>query len=196
MKRAEIMTHKKSDIVEKLTGQGMSKVQASGALTSLIKIMKDRLQAGESVLIRGFGKFAVQDGKRGNKNKTARRENTPVSNGRSVTFKPSPCLIRKINERVERTPPGDRRKGPRKNIEIFCSVYCLSGHWRCNGKICNISKSGACMDIVKVPLIRDRLQLWTIKQNGQSSIRKGQVLWLKQKTSPEVGARTGIRFIP
>jgi len=64
-----------------------------------LEIIKSRLEAGENVLISGFGKFAIKD-------KRARRGRNPhtgedliLEPRRVVTFHPSGVLRRKLNEK-------------------------------------------------------------------------------------------------
>ncbi len=92
------MTLTKADLVNRLyESEVLSKAQAIEAVDTVIEIIKDTLENGESVLISGFGKFTVKD-------KKARRGRNPhtgedliLEPRRVVTFKPSGVLRKKIN---------------------------------------------------------------------------------------------------
>jgi len=96
------MTLTKADLVSRIyRGKKLSKVESVQAIESLLKILKDRLEAGENVLISGFGKFSVKD-------KISRRGRNPhtgkdliLGPRRVVTFRPSGVLRQKINEKTK-----------------------------------------------------------------------------------------------
>jgi integration host factor subunit alpha len=76
---------------------GLSKSQSRSVVESLLEIIKRTLEAGENILISGFGKFEV-------KQKAARRGRNPQTTEdlqlrarRVVVFKTSGVLRNKIN---------------------------------------------------------------------------------------------------
>ena len=93
------MTLTKADLVQQIykSHDNLTKMQATEAIETLLKIMKDCLANGDDLLISGFGKFNVKD-------KKARRGRNPQTGDeltldarRVVTFKPSGILRNKIN---------------------------------------------------------------------------------------------------
>ena len=93
------MTLTKADIVNRLyKSELFKKTEAVKYVETLLEIIKARLEAGEDVLISGFGKFCVKD-------KRARRGRNPhtgedlmLEPRRVVTFKPSGVLRKKVNK--------------------------------------------------------------------------------------------------
>ncbi len=93
------MTLTKADLVERVQHRTtLSRPESVRAVETLLEIIKSRLEAGENVLISGFGKFAIKD-------KRARRGRNPhtgedliLEPRRVVTFHPSGVLRRKLNE--------------------------------------------------------------------------------------------------
>lgn len=92
------MTLTKADLVNRIyKGELLNKAEAVQAVESLLEVIKSRLEAGENVLVSGFGKFTVKD-------KKARRGRNPQTGDdlilaprRVVTFHPSGVLRKKIN---------------------------------------------------------------------------------------------------
>jgi integration host factor subunit alpha len=93
------MTLTKADLVQQVykTHENLTKMQATEAIETLLKIMKDCLANGDDLLISGFGKFNVKD-------KKARRGRNPQTGQelildarRVITFKPSGILRDRIN---------------------------------------------------------------------------------------------------
>ena len=93
------MTLTKADLVQQIykTHENLTKMQATEAIETLLKIMKDCLANGDDLLISGFGKFNVKD-------KKARRGRNPqtgeeliLDSRRVITFKPSGILRDRIN---------------------------------------------------------------------------------------------------
>ena len=93
------MTLTKADLVQQVykTHENLTKMQATEAIETLLRIMKDCLANGDDLLISGFGKFNVKD-------KKARRGRNPQTGDelildarRVITFKPSGILRAKIN---------------------------------------------------------------------------------------------------
>ncbi len=93
------MTLTKADLVGRICKQELlNKAESVRAVESLLEIIKERLEAGENVLISGFGKFCIKD-------KRARRGRNPhtgedliLDARRVVTFRPSGVLRKKLNE--------------------------------------------------------------------------------------------------
>jgi len=93
------MTLTKADIAQKIANDtGFMKGEASEIVEKLIETMKERLIAGEDVMISGFGKWTV-------KSKSARRGRNPQTGEeiildarRVVTWRYSPVLKKAVNE--------------------------------------------------------------------------------------------------
>ncbi len=89
----------KNDIATKIQMKlGTTKREATDLLESVIRIIKDTLDAGENVKIAGFGVFTV-------KAKRARRGRNPqtgetmmLASRRVLTFKASPILKDAVNK--------------------------------------------------------------------------------------------------
>lgn len=92
------MTLTKSQLVESLQERiGLSKNQSSRSVETLLELMKKKLEAGEDVLISGFGKFCVKEkGERLGRN-PATGEDMMLAPRRVVTFKCSSKLREKVN---------------------------------------------------------------------------------------------------
>ena len=92
------MTLTKADLVEEvMQTSGLTKAQCADIVDSILSIVKDRLAAGEDVLVSGFGKFEVKE-------KSARRGRNPATGGdlllrprKVVTFKCSGKLRKRVN---------------------------------------------------------------------------------------------------
>ena len=90
----------KEKIIDSIYNQvGLSKNQSRRVVGSLLEIIKQTLEKGESLLISGFGKFVV-------KNKAARRGRNPQTKEdlnlrarKVVAFRTSGVLRRKINHK-------------------------------------------------------------------------------------------------
>lgn len=88
----------KADIVEKIHATtGLSKKDSSVMMESVFAIMKESLEAGETIKISGFGVFEP-------KQKNARRGRNPqtgealtIEARKVLTFKPSSVLKQSIN---------------------------------------------------------------------------------------------------
>lgn len=91
----------KADIVEKIhTTSGLPKKDAAAMMESVFAIMKESLEAGETIKISGFGVFEP-------KQKSARRGRNPqtgeaitIEARKVLTFKPSDLLKQAINDNV------------------------------------------------------------------------------------------------
>jgi integration host factor subunit alpha len=88
----------KHDIVEQIQdGLGFPKNQSVEITETLVEIIKASLEAGDDVLVSGFGKFCVK-GKAARKGRNpATGEDAIISARRVVTFKCSGKLRTKIN---------------------------------------------------------------------------------------------------
>ncbi len=88
----------KADIAEKVhTTTGLSKKDSAAMMESVFAIMKESLEAGETIKISGFGSFVVNQ-------KNARRGRNPqtgeaitIEARKVLTFKPSSVLREAIN---------------------------------------------------------------------------------------------------
>ena len=88
----------KADIVDKIhTTTGLSKKDSTTMMESVFSIMKESLEAGETIKISGFGSFVVNQ-------KNARRGRNPqtgeaitIEARKVLTFKPSTVLRDAIN---------------------------------------------------------------------------------------------------
>jgi integration host factor subunit alpha len=93
------MTLTKADLAQKIANDcGFMKGEAAEVFEKMIEIMKNRLIAGEDVMISGFGKWTV-------KSKHARRGRNPQTGEelildarRVVTWSYSPVLKAAVNE--------------------------------------------------------------------------------------------------
>lgn len=89
----------KADLIQKVYSEheSLSKIQASEAVESLLRITKDTLSAGSDVLLTRFGKFRVDE----KKERTGRNPQTGdpliLDARRIVTFHPSTFLRDKVN---------------------------------------------------------------------------------------------------
>lgn len=95
------MTHTKAHLIDQVLANNpkLNRAEARTAVEVILKIMKDRLQDGEDILISGFGKFSV-------KKKAAREGRNPktgdkvmIEARRVVTFKPSGILQARVNKK-------------------------------------------------------------------------------------------------
>lgn len=89
----------KNDIVGRVHDLGFTKRKSVEVVETLLRIIKNNLEAGEDVLISGFGKFCVKEkGKRRGRN-PATGEDLTLTERKVVTFKCSGKLRDKINGR-------------------------------------------------------------------------------------------------
>lgn len=89
----------KADIVEKIhTTTGLSKKDSAVMMESVFVIMKESLEAGETIKISGFGSFEVnqKDARRGRNPQTG--EAITIESRKVLTFKPSNVLRDAINK--------------------------------------------------------------------------------------------------
>lgn len=88
----------KADIVEKIHTTGLSKKDSAEMMESVFTIMKESLEAGESIKVSGFGNFEVKqkDARRGRNPKTG--EAITIEARKVLTFKPSTLLRQAVNK--------------------------------------------------------------------------------------------------
>ena len=91
------MTLTKADLVEKISMNGLPRNKSSQVTESLLEIMKETLEAGEDILISGFGKFCVKIKNRRRGRNPATGEDLYLDARRVVTFQCSGVLKDKIN---------------------------------------------------------------------------------------------------
>ena len=97
------MTLTKADLVSRIYAtKRLNKAESIQAIESLLEIIKQHLEAGENVLISGFGKFSVKDkrSRRGRNPHTG--EDLVLAPRRVVIFRPSGVLRKKITEGHEK----------------------------------------------------------------------------------------------
>jgi len=90
----------KEKIVDSIYNQvGLSKNQSRRVAGSLLEIIKQTLEKGESLLISGFGKFVVKDkaARKGRNPQT--KEDLNLRARKVVAFRTSGVLRRKINHK-------------------------------------------------------------------------------------------------
>lgn len=89
----------KSFIVEHLIEKnGYDRTQATDTINEILEIIKEKLSAGEDVMISGFGKFSVKDkSERIGRNPTTNKPMT-LPERRVVTFKSAGKLREKLNQ--------------------------------------------------------------------------------------------------
>jgi integration host factor subunit alpha len=89
----------KADIVEKIhSTTGLSKKDSAAMMESVFTIMKESLEAGESIKVSGFGNFEVKqkDARRGRNPQTG--ETITIEARKVLTFKPSTLLRQAVNK--------------------------------------------------------------------------------------------------
>ncbi len=79
----------KLDIVNQVVDKtGVPKLKAEIAVESLFNAMKDAMQNGERIELRGFGVFVVKPRKRGIGRNPRTGEITDIPPGKTIRFKP------------------------------------------------------------------------------------------------------------
>jgi integration host factor subunit alpha len=89
----------KADIVQRITNEsGFTKSQSVDLVESLLSIIKETLQDGETLKISGFGSFIVKEknDRRGRNPQTG--EELTIEARRVLTFKPSAVLKDAMNK--------------------------------------------------------------------------------------------------
>ena len=88
----------KHDIVEQMQDQlGFPRNQSVEITETLLELIKSALEAGDDVLVSGFGKFRVKDKNERKGRNPATGEDALISARRIVTFKWSGKLRDKVN---------------------------------------------------------------------------------------------------
>ena len=92
------MTLTKADIAQKIANDcGFMKNEAAEVFEKMIEIMKNRLIAGEDVMISGFGKWTVKS-KRPRRGRNPQTGEELILDARKVvTWKYSPVLKKAVN---------------------------------------------------------------------------------------------------
>ena len=89
----------KANIVQSIANyNGYSKDESKDIVETLLEIMKRTLEAGEDIMISGFGKFCIQDKKKRRGRNPATGDDMILDARRVVSFRCS----RKLRERVNR----------------------------------------------------------------------------------------------
>src|SRR5882672_3838226 len=79
----------KLDIVNRVAEKtGVAKIKAEVAVDALFNAMKDAMQRGERIELRGFGVFVVKPRKRGIGRNPRTGEVTDIPPGKTIRFKP------------------------------------------------------------------------------------------------------------
>lgn len=88
----------KKDIVDQVEGKlGFPKNQSVAITESLLELIKSSLEAGEDVLVSGFGKFCVKEKAERKGRNPATGEDAILPARRVVTFKCSGKLREQVN---------------------------------------------------------------------------------------------------
>ena len=116
------MTFTKADPIHSVSETGLSRCRSTQVVNTLVEIMKQTLERGEEIVIRGFGKFRVCQASGLHARSGRNRTFLPPGAKRVVIFRCSPVLGLKISrdtvpDRVHRNrgqgrgsgPPGDTR---------------------------------------------------------------------------------------
>ena len=92
------MTLVKDDLIQDLYDQaGFSKHQSKAAVETIFELVKKALEAGDDVLISGFGKFSVKKKAPRKGRNPATGEDLPLDARTVITFKSSPVMRDRIN---------------------------------------------------------------------------------------------------
>ncbi len=92
------MTLTKAEIVETISEEnGYTKGRSFEVVETLLEIIKSTLESGENVLVRGFGKFCVNEKKERLGRNPATGEDMMMAARKVVTFRCSGKLRDKIN---------------------------------------------------------------------------------------------------
>ena len=93
------MTLTKAGIIDSVSEKGYAKNQSTRMMEVILEIVKGALEKGEDVLISGFGKFCVKEKKRRRGRNPATGADLFLNERRIVTFRCSPKLRDRINDR-------------------------------------------------------------------------------------------------
>jgi len=89
----------KADIVERITNEsGFTRMESMDLIESVLEIIKDTLESGETLKISGFGNFVVKEksDRRGRNPQTGEEIN--IEARKVLTFKPSAMLKGAMNK--------------------------------------------------------------------------------------------------
>ena len=94
------MTLVKDNLIQSLYDEcGLSKEKSKVLVETIFELVKKALESGEDVLISGFGKFTVREkGARRGRN-PATGEDLTLNPRRVITFKCSPVMRDRINDK-------------------------------------------------------------------------------------------------
>ncbi len=105
----------KLDIVNQISEKtGVPKVKAEDAVEALFDAMKNALQRGERIELRGFGVFVVKPRKRGVGRNPRTGEVTEIPPGKTIRFKPGKELQSQPDERT--SEPDERTSKPESGV--------------------------------------------------------------------------------
>ncbi|MGD8388271.1 MAG: HU family DNA-binding protein [Desulfobacteraceae bacterium] len=99
---SDLMTVNKADHIQSVSRTGMSHCRSTRVVNSLVEIMKQTLERGEEIAIRGFGKFRVCHASGLHAKTGANGTFLPPGAKRVVIFRCSPSLGHKINGKVRK----------------------------------------------------------------------------------------------
>ena len=92
------MTLTKARIIDSIyNSSDLNKTQATRTVEALLETIKESLENGEDVLIRGFGKFCVKENKQRKGRNPEAGKNLFIEQRRVVTFRCSPVLRDKLD---------------------------------------------------------------------------------------------------
>ena len=92
------MTLTKADIAQKIADDcGFMRGEAAEIMEKLLEIIKDRLIAGEAVMVSGFGKWTVKDKRERRGRNPQTGEELLLDARRVVTWSYSPVLKKAVN---------------------------------------------------------------------------------------------------
>jgi integration host factor subunit alpha len=92
------MTLTKSDIIDSVQEEtGLPRKRCDELVEELLELIKGTLEAGEDLMISGFGKFCVKEKNERKGRNPATGEDLMLSKRRVITFKCSQSLREKIN---------------------------------------------------------------------------------------------------
>ena len=98
------MTLTKAQIIDDITEKlAFSRKQSADTVELLLEIIKRNLEAGEDLLISGFGKFCVKEKKPRRGRNPATGKDLMLEQRRVVTFKCSHVLREKVNKHDTKT---------------------------------------------------------------------------------------------
>ena len=98
MRSTAFMTLTKAQIIDGIQNQiGFTKNQSTDTVETLLEIIKHNLEAGDDVLVSGFGKFCVREKQKRRGRNPATGDDMMLDPRKVVTFKCSGKLRDKIN---------------------------------------------------------------------------------------------------